>query len=46
MNIQTEGEEKKEVKKDEEDSEEEEAVKIIPKNYTEEDRLAYTVHAI
>ena len=40
-------EEKKEIKKDDdEESEEEEVEKIEPKNFTEEDRLSYTVHAI
>ena len=29
-----------------EDSDEENEVKVVPKNYTEEDRLAYTVLAI
>ena len=46
MNVQPEGEEKKPEQAEPVDSDEEEVVKIEPKNYTEEDRLAYTVGAI
>lgn len=46
LNVQPEGEEKKPEQAEPVDSDEEEVVKIEPKNYTEEDRLAYTVGAI
>lgn len=46
LNCQPEGEEKKPEKAEDADSDEEDVVKIEPKNYLEEDRLAYTVQAI
>ena len=49
VNIQgEEGQENKEAeqKKENEDSDEEDKVKIVPKNFTELDRLSYTIRAI
>lgn len=46
LNVQGEGESQPPQKNPDEDSDEENEVKVVPKNYTEEDRLAYTVLAI